>query len=86
MWPHCLLFVHLGPCACIQIGCLLVEEGGGGGGGATRHIPGNTFQSAAAAACLVWEGSKSSPAPLFTPLQFTVQRGPQHPPSSILLL
>lgn len=27
--------------------------GGGGGGGSTRHIPGNTFQSAAAAA---WRG------------------------------
>lgn len=23
MWPHCLLFVHLGHCACIQIGCLV---------------------------------------------------------------
>lgn len=52
MWPLCLLFVHLGHCACIHIGCLLVEEEEEGGG-STRHIPGNTFQSAAAAA---WRG------------------------------
>jgi len=71
MWPHCWLFVHLGPCACIHIGCLLVE-------GATWHIPGNTFQSAAAAA---WRGKavKSARPPLFTPLQFTVRWSP-HPP------
>lgn len=59
MLPHCLLFVHLGHCACIQIGCLLVE-------GAARHIPGNTFQSAAAAA---WRGKavKAAQPPLFNP-------------------
>lgn len=34
MWPLCLLFVHLGHCACIHIGCLLVEEEEEGGGGA----------------------------------------------------
>lgn len=52
-----------------------LSGGGVAGGWATRHFPGNTFQSAAAC-CLAWEGSKSSPAPLFTPLLFTVHPSP----------
>lgn len=55
MYPHCLLFVHLGHHCWTLIGCwlsplvvLVVVRVGGWRGG--QHIPGNTFQSAAAAA------------------------------------
>lgn len=49
--------------------------------GPIRHIPGNTFQSAAAA----WRGKavKAARPPLFTPIRFTVQ---QDTPISLLLL
>lgn len=71
MSPHCLLFVHLGRCCWILIGCrlslllvelvvvLVVVVGG------AQHIPGNTFRSAVAA----WRGKavKGARPPLCLP-------------------
>lgn len=53
MWPHSLLFVHLGISACIQIVCLLLLLLVVVGVVVAKYIPGNTFQSADAVA---WRG------------------------------
>lgn len=69
MWPYCLLFVHLGHYACIQMSCLLVE----GRRGARLGIFQVTLSSQLLLLCLAWEGSKSSSTPFVYPPYFCLR-------------